>query len=571
MLRVVVLVVLLSAVAVADPDEPDEGTSSTAPVRGTSYVLGAWQWQVITAPRLAPQLGALAISGLDVAAGRAAAPITVLGEGLAPPGWPFAVEAGIAKLPAAPADRRIAVGFGITTFPLAAADQGVEMLELRVRYTDGLAAWLNGVEVVRRALVTGGDATALAARPHGPEWETFYIPVTPSLLRFGTNTLAIEVHPSGRHDAPALEAQLFGRRDRGIVRGPILAAVGATTATIAVETDPGTDAAIEWGTGTTLDLHATSPAGHHHAFALTGLPPRAQVRYRIHAGATQSPLLAFHTAPSAGDVIRLGIYGDVRGGHETHRRLVDAMLSEPLDLVAVTGDMVLHGSDEADWQRFFAITEPLLAQVSYLPAVGNHDVGWDGADGSARADEIFTLPPPPADRPAGTYWYSYDLADLHLVFLDSNAYERVEQETWLAADLAAARARGVRAILAFTHDGPYSRGYHGGNALARARYVPILVKQHVDYLFAGHDHLYQRGEVGGLRYAVSGGGGASLYAIRCGTDVTPACKVDDGMLAIAREHHYLVVAVGATSLELCVRRADGRLLEPCTRASLWRP
>ena len=39
----------------------------------------------------------------------------------------------------------------------------------------------------------------------------------------------------------------------------------------------------------------------------------------------------------------------------------------------------------------------------------------------------------------------------------------------------------MRAILAFTHDGPYSRGYHGGNVDARNRYAPILVRHGVDH------------------------------------------------------------------------------------------
>ncbi len=576
MSRVVVVVVglwalgLTASIAVADPDEPSEPVPTVGPARGTTYPLAPWQWQVITAPRLQPQIGALAISGLDVAAGRAAAPLAVLGEGTAPEGWPFTVETAVPRLPGATPTHRIAAGFGVTTFTLAAADQGIEMLELRLEFTDGIAAWINGVEVARRALILGGSATALARSPHGPEWQTFYIPVTPSLLRLGTNTLAIEVHPSGRRDAPTLAAQLMGRRDRGIVRGPQLAAVGTTTATISVETDLGTDAAIEWGSGDALDQHATSPIGHHHTFALTNLPPRAQVHYRVHAGATQSPVLTFHTAPAAGDAIRIGVYGDVRGGHATHRRLVEAMLGEPLDLIAVTGDMVLRGNDEADWQRFFTITAPLVGTTAYLPAVGNHDLGWDAADGSTRAEDIFTLPPAPPDRPPGTYWYSYDLADVHLVFLDSNAYERVEQEAWLAQDLAAARARNVRAILAFTHDGPYSRGYHKGNGIARTRYVPILANHHVEYLFSGHDHLYQRGLAGGIRYIVTGGGGASLYPVSCGVPGKPACKVDDGMIMIAREHHYLTITIAGSSLEICVRRADGRLLEPCVRSALWR-
>jgi hypothetical protein len=426
------------------------------------------------------------------------------------------------------------------------------MLELRVLYEDGLAVWLNGVEVARRHLPRTGPA-AIAGRPHGPEWETVYIAVAPSLVQLGTNTLAVEVHPAQSHVAPAFEAELVARRDLGIVRGPILTRVGETTATIRVDTDPGADAVLEWGSGGVLDHRLASPPGKTHVFELAGLA--GTISYRVHAGAMPSPLTTFHVMPRAGDVIRIGVYGDVRGGHAIHRKLVENMLGEALDLVAVTGDMVLRGSDLGDWQRFYAITAPLFAQVRYLPAVGNHDLG---------ADDLFSLP-------ASPYWYSTDVADVHLVFLDSNAYERVEQEAWLDADLAAARARKVRAIIAFTHDGPYSRGYHRGSELARTRYVPILTRHHVDLIVSGHDHLYQRGVVDGLHYIVSGGGGSSLYAISCGVEGKPACKVDDGMQAIRREHHYLVVTISKTSLEVCPRRADSHLLEPCARSSLWHP
>ena len=128
--------------------------------------------------------------------------------------------------------------------------------------------------------------------------------------------------------------------------------------------------------------------------------------------------------------------------------------------------------------------------------------------------------------------------------------------------------RTVRAILVLTHDGPYSRGEHGGNAIARDRYVPILARYHVDFLFSGHDHIYQRGEQAGLKYAVSGGGGASLYDIRCGTP-RRKCKVEDGMLAVAKEHHYIVLAIGKRDLEFCARKEDGKLIEKCAKLPLW--
>jgi hypothetical protein len=565
-----VLLALGSAAYAQAPDEKEDKVQPPAVAGGVPLLRGdiAWRYSVITAPALAPQIGALAASGLDVAAGRAKAPIEVLGAPQAAPAqWPYELDrparaTGVLR-PAPPADQRIAALFALATFSLAGEHQSLRMIEIRLRYRDACAVWLNGVEVARRSLE--GATTALARRPHGPEWETFYVPAAPHLLRLGDNVLAIEVHPSGRRDAPELAADVVGRRELGIVRGPVLAEVGTTSATISVETDPSVDAVLEWGVGSALDHRVTSVPGSTHAFTLTGLPPRGKISYRVTAGGATSGVLAFVTAPDTGDTVRLGIYGDVRGGHDTHRRIVDAMLAEGLDMVAVTGDMVLRGSDEADWQKFFAVTRDLLAQVRYLPAVGNHDLGW-------RHDEypVFGLPPGPTGRPEHASWYSIDIADIHLVFLDSNNYERVEQEQWLDADLAAARAKGMRAIVALTHDGPYSRGLHRGNPIARERYVPILARHHVDLLFAGHDHIYQRGEAGGIRYVVSGGGGAGLYQPTCGVKGKPKC-MEDGMKKLAIEHHYVVLAIDRKVIEMCPRRKDGKLLEKCQRYPLWRP
>jgi acid phosphatase type 7 len=569
MIRALLLVLAAAHVAVAQPvvvdkDAPPVITGGVSLVRSDT----AWRYQTFSAPAIAPQIGAVAASSLDVATGRATAPIDVLGDDVAPPaGWPYDLDRpvrGSGKLePAAAADSRIAAMFAITTFSLGTEHSGLRVIEIRLRYQDGVVIWLNGLEVARRSL--DGPPRALAARPHGPEWETFYVPAAPTLLRLGENVLAIEVHPSGRRDSPTLAADVVGRRDLGIVRGPIVSDIGPTSAVISVETDASLGATLEWGSGDALDHTIASDPGRIHAFTLTGLPPNAKLSYRVRAGGAQTPTYKLRTSPAASDVVRIGVYGDVRGGHDIHRRLVEAMLGEALDIITVTGDMVLRGSDEADWQRFFAITRELLAQIRYIPAIGNHDLGWNRAD-----PDVFALPAGPAGRPDHTYWYSLDLADVHLVFLDSNAYDRVEQERWLDADLAAARTRRARAIIAFTHDGPYSRGSHRGNTVARDRFVPILARHHVDLLLAGHDHIYQRGEHGGIRYIVSGGGGAGLYKPSCGVSGKSACP-DDGMQKLLSEHHYIVLTLDRDVLEMCPRKPDGRLLEKCQRYSLWRP
>src|SRR5262245_33202703 len=90
----------------------------------------AWRYQLV----LAPQIGALAVSGLDVVAGRAQEPIAVLGDDQnAPAAWPYDVDKPLRATgelaPSAPVDQRIAALYAITTFPLTSAHHGLRVLE----------------------------------------------------------------------------------------------------------------------------------------------------------------------------------------------------------------------------------------------------------------------------------------------------------------------------------------------------------------------------------------------------------------------------------------------------------
>ncbi len=586
-----------------DVDEPvpDAEELLPAPVDGVRLVAAGarWSYQAFPAPPLSRQLGTAALVALDAAMGRkepsATGAAAGTGEGaktaagarstsaVRPSTWPRSLApdapSGPAPLGAAPPGKacrcataiasldhqRVQALLAVTRFSVTAADlRDHRLLELRLRYRDGLALWLNGAEVMRSSLKNPA-LWQLADRPRGPEWETLYLPITPGLLRVGENVLSAELRPSASSDSPELTVEVYGRRDARIVRGPMVQGVSETAATLVVETDAAVGAVLQWGTeATNLSRSVPLPPSRRHVWALRDLPANRPISYRVIAGASTTGVHTFHTLPPPGAVLRIGVYGDVRGGHDVHRRLTQALIDEAPDAVIVTGDMVLRGSDEGDWQRFFAVTADLLPRIPYYPAIGNHDLGRAGPEGR-RADQIFAMPPAPPGRPEGAFWYSVDLSDVHLVFLDSNAYERPEQERWLEQDLAAARARGVRAIFAVTHSGPFSRGIHRGSPLARERYLPILVRYKVNALVSGHDHQYQRGRMSGLDYVVSGGGGASLYPIACGVPGKPRCKVEDGMKKAAREYHYVMLTITPSAIEMCARRPDRSPLEPCVR------
>ncbi|MCG8425263.1 MAG: metallophosphoesterase [Proteobacteria bacterium] len=522
---------------------------------------------------------------------------------------------------------RVAALYVTRSFAIGDEIASLRMLRLRARYRDGLVAYINGREVARRNFDQARGPMDVARRPRGPEWETFHIAVVPGMLHRGDNLLAVEVHPSGNRLAPHLDVELTSSQRGRIVRGPMVQRVTANSAVMVFETDLPVAGAVEYGPTAELGLVARSAGGGlamRHVVELHGLPAGQAVYYRVvtdagtrrqttirqtiraalqpvigpapqpprtgpvphnpgpdraertglHAAldragrgpeTTGPPALqgrVFHTAPAPGDVIRFAVYGDVRGGHRTHGALVASIVNEAPDFVVVTGDLVLRGTDEGDWQRFFAITGQLLATIPYYPVAGNHDMGRSG-DQRRRMNEIFELWPGPENRPSWGHWYSFDVGDVHFVMLDSNAYQYHEQLVWLEQDLRAARERGVRAIFAAVHHGPYSRGLHRGHQYAAETYAPVLARYGTTLTFSGHDHLYQRGEVDGFAYIVSGGGGAPLYSVRCGVGRKRRCKIDDGMQYVASEHHYVMITVYPGHMQVCPKRVDGAPLEEC--------
>jgi len=74
-------------------------------------------------------------------------------------------------------------------------------LALRICGNDGVAVYLNGVEVLRRRLAPDAAFDQLATAPNA-DWQNYWFsfPINPAQVHAGTNTIAVEVHrfdPSG--------------------------------------------------------------------------------------------------------------------------------------------------------------------------------------------------------------------------------------------------------------------------------------------------------------------------------------------------------------------------------------
>jgi hypothetical protein len=465
----------------------------------------------------------------------------------------------------------------------------VRVLELRIAYADGFVAYVNGHEVARRGMNENGAPPAV---PHGPETERLYVTVPsaaiPSLTKEG-NVLALAVYAyPGRSavvpTAPATSIALAAASGVRIVRGPYLIdpveEKKHASVSVAWETDlpvPGRvllsrEGATDAAEKSARRIESPAPATRHVA-RLSGLEHGAHYRYQVETGEAMdmahSEPASFETLPASPAPLRFAVYGDMRyPGHDAHRAVVAALVREKPALVLNTGDLTDEGSQESNWQRYFDITAPLGAIAPVVPALGNHDAARGGA-GEPITWKLFGVP---AKAPPG--WTSFDIGDVHFVILDTNAMRDPDQRPWLAADLARAERRHPRAVFAFCHEPPWSHALHGNSSLMIREYAPVLAAGHVDLLFAGHDHIYERGvgqtPSGKLSYVVTGGGGAPLYDPTCAAasgpppgvaGTLPACPPNVAVLT--KTYHYIMVEVSKDGISFCPRRPDGSPVEAC--------
>ncbi len=297
----------------------------------------------------------------------------------------------------------------------------------------------------------------------------------------------------------------------------------STSASFVWRTDNDTLASVvEWGEGTTLterqEGYTFESGGRNslirvHEVKLCGrLKPNTQYSYRVGGDSSWSPTYSFTTpgAPGSFDTYTVAIAGDSRGSYETWGALVDAMETHAPDLYIFSGDMVELGTNQDEWDAWFAASGDVFARKPFLPAVGNHEF---------LAPNYFAQ----FSLPGAELYFSADYGDMHLVSLaDMNVDQELvygEINNWLDADLAAAVGR----FSVVEHHFPaYSTcTTHGSNTLVRDAWVPTFEKHGVDLVVSGHNHIYERSvpieadaEVArgdGTVYVVSGGAGAPLY------------------------------------------------------------
>ncbi len=160
--------------------------------------------------------------------------------------------------------------------------------------------------------------------------------------------------------------------------------------------------------------------------------------------------------------------------------------------VIVTGDMVNKAGEPEQIRAYREIARKLSPGIPIYQVAGNHDVG-----NQPTAESLATY-----RRNFGPDYFSFrsgNLAGLVLnsVIIHSPANvpeELAKQEKWLINELEKARQEGIRNLVVFQHHPFYVKEvgepdqYFNIPLERRAKYLALLERYGVKYVFAGHYH-----------------------------------------------------------------------------------
>jgi predicted phosphodiesterase len=298
-------------------------------------------------------------------------------------------------------------------------------------------------------------------------------------------------------------------------------------------------------------VEVDAPEAALHELTLPGLAPGMRYAYTLTGPGVSETGGTFSTPPAQAAPFRFVIYGDTRTQRHRHNEVVRAIAREGAEFVIHTGDLVSDGRDEDDWQDFFEVATPLLRNVPFVPVIGNHEVQHPLSSGTRNYRRYVHLdesgPSPELDA-------VFRYGDVRVLLTSSYDDWTGPSRDWLDAELTKAR-REVPAgwVFVVMHEGPRSSGPHGDNeALREAGVERLLRRHHVDLVISGHDHAYERGEDEGLRFLVSGGGGAPIY---------PRRAVRASTLAFASNYHYVRADVERDQVKFTALRPDGTVID----------
>ncbi len=270
--------------------------------------------------------------------------------------------------------------------------------------------------------------------------------------------------------------------------------------------------------------------------------PHARSNLATTPAVSPNPSLSvFPTPTSPPDVqpFRFLAIGDFGAGTSDQHAVADRMCAvrerRPFDLVVTTGDNIYDdGHPDRFGPAFFDPYRCLLnAGVRFRATLGNHDIRTNGGR-------------PELNEPAFGFDgrnYVFSREGVRFVMADSNNMDF----EWLRGALTPGETDRWT-VVAFHHP-VYATGEYGPTPGFTPRLPRMFRRKGVDLVLNGHEHQYSATKnLRGIRYVVTGGGGASIRD----------CGEPAWFTAICLERfHFLEVVAGVDRIEVKAIPARG--------------
>lgn len=233
-------------------------------------------------------------------------------------------------------------------------------------------------------------------------------------------------------------------------------------------------------------------------------------------------------SPSAQEFPVVLAAGDIGACDSDGDEATAALLEEHDGAILALGDLAYPAGRADDFTKCYAPSWGPDRDRTH-PVPGNHEYA------TLRAKPYYDYFGAAAGDPQEG-WYAFDLAEWHVIALNSNCWEiggcsaDSRQAEWLRADLA---DHSSACTLAFWHHPRWSSGEVHGSDGATTTFWEVLHDAGGDIVLAGHDHLYERfepmdrdgvAEPDGMVEFVVGTGGKSLFGF---ADILPTSAAHD--------------------------------------------
>lgn len=337
------------------------------------------------------------------------------------------------------------------------------------------------------------------------------------------------------------------------VKGPYLQGLTPTSVVVRWEGSEAADAVVtvteRAAIGKRIERRSTSET-RFHSQRVEELSPGTTYGYEVTSAGITSTAGTFTTPRNDDERFTFQVYGDNRSDHAAHAAVVAQMRKRKADFGIHTGDMVLSGGKPEEWSKFFEIETPLLRDRCVYACIGNHELIDGGMPSFLRYFH-------PGMHGEPTLTYTVRWGSARFFFLNAFATSLTTTDrAWLERELNDADGeQGLRHRFIVMHQGPSSSGPHGGGQFFDDGLRKMLLAHKITMVFAGHDHLYERGVRDGLRYIVSGGGGAPLYPSKP--------EKSQPTQAAESAHHFVSVDVDGAKITTTAIRKDGSTLDRC--------